>query len=186
MDQRRSGQSRPGRKLIHLCMTKRSNHKLKRMKKPGIRARATNAYYTAEQSIRKPATIAPRIQAFLLSLWKARGGGYYGLGYVITFVGLEISLFFSDVTETEGVTNFVSEQVVGLIFRFAFESIINSFLALIWPALLIGKFGSMGILFLAGSFILFQWGVKPRLDGWLQLATAEQPTQEENYNDQKQ
>ena len=157
-------------------MAKRNKHTPKRTKKPGIRTRAANAYHSAEQSIREPASIFPRIRAFLLSLWQARGGGFYGLGYVITFISLEISLFFTDVGETEGVADFVSEQVMSLVFRFAFESILNSFLALIWPALFIGKFGAIGILILAGAFILFQWGIKPRLDNWLDLEEIDPST----------
>ena len=157
-------------------MAKHSKLKPKRTKKPGIRVRAANAYLSAEQSVREPASIAPRVRTFLLGLWKARGGGYYGLGYVVTFISLEISMFFTDVGETDGVADFVSEQLMSLVFRFAFESILNSFLALIWPALLIGKFGSAGILFLAGSFVLFQWGIKPGLDNWLHLGDVKPST----------
>jgi len=164
-------------------MAKRTKHTSKRTKKTGIKARASNAYTTAEQSIRKPASIAPRIRAFLLSLWRARGGGYYGLGYVITFISLEISMFFTDVGETQGVADFLSEQLMSLVFRFAFESLINSFLALIWPALIIGTFGTTGILVLAGSFVLFQWGIKPSLDNWLHLTDSNSSTGDQDNHD---
>ncbi len=145
-------------------MARDRKKRINKPKKPGLKTRAANAYLTTEQSIRNPTTIGPRVRAFLLGLWKARGGGYYGLGYVITFVSLEISMFFTDVNESEGLSDFVSEQVVSLIFRFAFESILNSFLALIWPVLLISRFELNGVIILAASFIIFQWGIKPRLD----------------------
>ena len=172
--QHRSGQTAGQATVTY--MAKRSKNTPKRTKKPGIRVRAANAYLTAEQSIREPASIAPRIRAFLLKLWKARGGGYYGLGYVITFISLEISMFFVEVGETEGVVDFVGEQIMSLVFRFAFESFINSLLALIWPVLLLGKFGSIGILILVGSFILFQWGIKPGLDNWFELSDTNSST----------
>ena len=150
-------------------MVRGRKNSIKRPKKPGLKARAANAYLTTEESIRNPTSIGPRLRTFLLSLWKAKGGGYYGLGYVITFVSLEISMFFTDVNESDGVSNFVSEQIMSLIFRFEFESILNSFLALIWPALLIGWLELNGVIILAVTFIIFQWGIKPRLDEKLNI-----------------
>jgi len=125
--------------------------------------------------VRDPKSLGPRFNRFLLELWKSRGGGFYGLGYVITFVWLEISLFFGDVAESEGVTDFVTQQITEWLFRFAFESMLNSLMALVWPFLVINRFATNGILALIAGYLLFQHLVKPRLDDWLAAIPTDVP-----------
>jgi len=95
-------------------------------------------------------------------MWRSRGGGYYGLGYVISYFVLEIRMLVGDVQDAEGVAAFMTEQV----FSFFIESIINGFVALLWPLLLIDEYGLWGVGFLiAGYFVFVSW-VKPGLERW--------------------
>ena len=74
-------------------------------------------------------------------LWRKHGGGYYALLAVGTFVYLEIRALTESFFEADGVKDFVSSEILEAIFTFGIKTIINSFIAGIWPVLWIGRMG---------------------------------------------
>ena len=103
----------------------------------------------------------------MLGLWKVRGGGFYGLGYVVTFVYLEITMLLEDVTEAEGVVDFVSNQLLEMVFRYFTESILNAVQAFIWPLVLISEYGPWMILALGGAYVLWDRLLDRPIRDWL-------------------
>ena len=47
----------------------------------------------------EPMSLGTIAREAAVTLWSSRGGGFYGLGYVVTFVVLEIRLFASQVPD---------------------------------------------------------------------------------------
>ena len=74
-------------------------------------------------------------------LWRKHGGGYYALLAVGTFVYLEVRALSESFFESEGVRDFVSSEILEAIFTFGIKTIINSFIAGIWPFVWISRMG---------------------------------------------
>ena len=74
-------------------------------------------------------------------LWRKHGGGYYALLAVGTFVYLEVRSLTESFFEADGVKDFVSGEIIEAIFTFGIKTIINSFLAGIWPLIWISRMG---------------------------------------------
>lgn len=74
-------------------------------------------------------------------LWRKHGGGYYALLAVGTFVYLEVSALTESFFEADRVRDFVSSEILEAIFTFGIKTIINSFIAGIWPLVWIRGMG---------------------------------------------
>ena len=104
----------------------------------------------------------------LIRIWRIRGGGLYGLGFMITFVILEIRGVVGDVSETESVEQFVLQQLFEIAFRFIGETILNTIKAFIWPVFVIDALGFLvGIAVLIAAFVGFDRLARPRIEAWL-------------------
>ena len=101
------------------------------------------------------------------AVWSARGGGLYACGFVLTFLWLEITTFFSEVAAANSVGEFVSEQLFEFVIRFTVQSIQNTVSAFIWPVAIIQWSPAWGGLILGGMYFVFAKFVKHRLEGWL-------------------
>ncbi len=121
----------------------------------------------AKQIHENPKSIGTMIRDGLVSVWRARGGGFYGLGYLITFIVLEIRLVVGDVSESEGVVDFVSNQMIEFIFRFGVQSFINGFLAFMWPVYVLDWLGVWSIAMLVVGYLVFERVLRPIVEGWL-------------------
>ncbi|MEM7414530.1 MAG: hypothetical protein AAF389_03475 [Gemmatimonadota bacterium] len=66
-------------------------------------------------------------------IWRKHGGGYYALLAVGTFVYLEIRSLSDSFFEADGVRDFVEAELFEAIVTFGLETILNTFLAGIWP-----------------------------------------------------
>ena len=120
-----------------------------------------------KQLYREPRSIVSLMRGWLLSLWQARGGGFFGLGYVITFIGLQIRTFTSGIFGSDSVSDYVLQQALEFVFRICIESLINVFLALLWPAFLLAWLGAWGIPILLGGYFGFERGLRPLVETWL-------------------
>ncbi len=69
----------------------------------------------------------------MLRIWRVRGGGFYGLGYVIAFVVLEVRAFVGNFEGDGDITSMIAQEVLGFFFRFAAQSFLNGFIAFGWP-----------------------------------------------------
>ena len=112
---------------------------------------------------RNPRALPTMIQRWLVRLWRSKGGGYYGFGFVVTFVVLEIRMLLADWQESEGFAEFVGQQLLEFAFRFFIESFVNSLLALVWPLLLMGQLELWGVGLLVAGYFVFERAIKPRL-----------------------
>ena len=74
-------------------------------------------------------------------IWRKHGGGYYALVAVGTFVYLEVRALTESFFEADGVKDFVSSEILEAIFTFGIKTIINSFMAGIWPLVWITRMG---------------------------------------------
>ena len=92
---------------------------------------------------------------WLGKLWSTGGGGFYGLGYLATFLWLEAKLLASEVGEAEGVVDFVSSQAIERITRLAIDSFVNSVNAFLWPVKLIAAYELWGVGMLIVGSVLY-------------------------------
>ncbi len=141
-------------------VSKRTSDKKPKAKKEG---RIKRYQRQARQIHEDPKSIGTMIRDGLVGVWRARGGGFYGLGYLITFIWLEIQLLFGDVAESDGVVDFVSSQMIELFFR----SFVNGFLAFLWPVYVLQWMDGWGIALLVGGYFVFEKGLRPAVEGWL-------------------
>ena len=115
----------------------------------------------------------------ILGLWKIRGGGFYGLGYVVTFIYLEVTMFVEEVVEAEGVVDFVSNQLLEMMFKYFTESILNAIQAFIWPLVLISAYGAWMIVALGIAYLLWDRFLDRRIRAWLDRVVPEEETEKE-------
>lgn len=103
----------------------------------------------------------------LRTMWDARGGGFYACGFVITFVLLEIRTLAGEIAGADGFVSFFTEQFFEFILRFSVQSITNTVYALIWPALVVGRYELYGIAVLGLGYLAFTHVLKEPLARWL-------------------
>ncbi|MEM9741498.1 MAG: hypothetical protein AAF918_02315 [Pseudomonadota bacterium] len=112
-----------------------------------------------------------RTRRWLLRMWRLRGGGFYGLGFVLVFVVHEVRSLFGQVAESTSAADFLTSQALEMVIRLFSESWINFLYAAIWPLLLLGWAGGYGFLMLILGFVVFdRWG-KPALNAFFELET---------------
>ena len=125
-----------------------------------LRRRFDSIVATATLIRAEPREIGTLMREAAISLWSSRGGGFYGLGYVITFIVLEVRTLFSDVATSDTIVGFIGQEVTQVFFRMAFESLLNSFLAFLWPLLVLQALSNWGIVVLVlGWWSYGKWAV---------------------------
>lgn len=114
-----------------------------------------------------PSALLKLIKRSIRTVWDARGGGLYACGFVLTFVFLEIRMFFLDIYSAESVGNFFTGQISELLFKYVGQSIENTISAFMWPVFVIELHSTWGVGILAGMFVLFPMFIKEPLERWL-------------------
>lgn len=114
-----------------------------------------------------PADLLKLIKRSLRTIWDARGGGLYACGFIVTFVYLEIRMFFVDIYEAESVSGYFSSQATELLFKYIGESFQNTISAFMWPVHIIELDSTWGVLILAALFVVFPKFFKEPLERWL-------------------
>ncbi|NBC23285.1 MAG: hypothetical protein GVY21_07420 [Gammaproteobacteria bacterium] len=112
----------------------------------------------------EPRTALTLIRSWLVGLWTARGGGLYGLGVVVSFLILEARMIAGDLAESSGVADFLVGEFLEFVFRLGFMSVVNGFLALLWPLWVLERLGFWGIVLLAGAYAAFEYGLRPLVE----------------------
>ena len=132
----------------------------------------------AVEVYREPRTLRRHLREGFVAVWISRGGGFYGLGWMTTFLVLELQFFASEVAESEGVFEFLGGQVIEYLLRFGLMSVVNSFQALIWPAFVLQWLGGYGIALLIGGYFGFEKVLRPLVEDWFpELADARRQTE---------
>jgi len=119
----------------------------------------------AREIYREPRTIRTHLLQGFVSLWSARGGGFYGLGWSLTFIALEVQFFVSEVAQSNGIFDFVGGQLIEYVLRFGLMSVVNSLLALVWPVHVLQWLGGYGIVVLIAGFFAFEHFLRPLVEG---------------------
>ena len=134
---------------------------------------------------RQPSAILPLLRGWLVNLWASRGGGFYGFGYVVTFIALEIRSLSGSLTTVSGLVG----QVVQYVLRFSVDSVRNVVSAMIWPAHLFEWLGGpAGLVALAAGYAAFELAIRPLVQAWLPEvgeAIAEQERRRQEKRDRK-
>lgn len=114
----------------------------------------------------EPRRIMRLLRDWLLRLWAARGGGFYGLGVVVTFLVLEVRMLLGDVSGSDSVADFLVGELLEYVFRLGFLSFLNGFVALLWPAFLLEWLGAWGIAVLVCAYLTFERMLRPTVEAW--------------------
>ena len=133
-----------------------------------------------------------------LRMWRSRGGGFYGLGYVVAFIVLEIQGTISSwESASDNIAGVVMQEVLQFVFRFAAQSMLNGFLALGWPIFVVDKLGGAGLVLVAVAWWLFDRYARPWIaerlpgdphaapaadDAWAEGAGSRGPSQDGSAN----
>ena len=105
-----------------------------------------------------------KFRSWFRKVWKVRGGGLYACGFAVTFLVLEIGSLADDVLGIGAVFN---GQVLSFLINFMFDSLLNTFYALIWPVYVVQWKMPLGAIALGVAFWLFPIYLKPPIEGWL-------------------
>ena len=108
-------------------------------------------------------------------VWKVRGGGLYACGYAITFVVLEVTTVIGELAESTSIGNFLSEQLIEFVFRFASESMVNLLMALMWPVFVVQWQPPFGAIGLGLAYLAFAKYLKKPISDWLLPETENEP-----------
>lgn len=114
-----------------------------------------------------PSEVLRIFRRFARTVWRARGGGFYACGFVITFVLLEIRMFFLDIFEAEGIGDYLQELVTEKVFKYLGDSIENTVSAFIWPVYFIELYPPWGMVCLGAMYVVFSKLLKKPIEGWL-------------------
>jgi hypothetical protein len=115
---------------------------------------------------REPAAAGAIARESAVALWSSRGGGFYGLGYLITFVILEVRMFVTGIETSDDVVAFLGQQMLEMFLRIAFESLGNVLQAFLWPLLWLSALGNWGIAVLIGGWWGYGRFLAPRVARW--------------------
>ena len=148
---------------------KRKPDKPSYVKRMGDRAKLVGSL--GETLVREPKAFpkktAHAMRPWFRKVWKARGGGLYACGFVLTFVYLEASMLIGEILAATGVVSFFTEQLIELPFRFLSESLTNLVYAFLWPIPLLEFSPPWGFAILAAIYLIFAKFIKEPLTQWL-------------------
>ena len=149
--------------------------KKKKEKKPSMRQRFAARGREAQRLGRVlrdepsslPGEILTKIRRSFRTVWSARGGGLYACGFIVTFVFLEVRMFFVDIIEAESVGDYVTEQTFEIFFKYLGESLANTIAAFLWPVTLLQYRPPTGFIILVAMYAVFSTLIKKPLERWL-------------------
>ncbi len=147
-----------------------------RMKNRGREAKALGQVL-ADEPKSFPSALLRLVRRSLRTVWDARGGGLYACGFVLTFIYLEIRMFFVDIFAAESVGDFFTGQLSELLFKYVGQSIENTVHAFIWPVHVIRFQSPWGLGVLAALYLLFPVFIKEPLEEWLFEDAVENDTE---------
>ena len=124
--------------------------------------RLTEAVGSIRHAIAEPRSVPLQIRDTYLRMWRSRGGGFYGLGYVVAFIALEIQAYIGSwESASDNIAGLVMQEVLQFLFRFAVQSMLNGLLALGWPIFVVAKLGGVGLALVAVAWWSFDRWARP-------------------------
>jgi hypothetical protein len=121
-----------------------------------------------------------RFMAWCVRIWRVRGGGLYALGFLVTFLFLEVrELLTDDIPTFLQLPDLYFGTVLALVIDFLIDTLRNTLLAFLWPVLLAGWQPPVGIISLLVAAMIFPRYIKQHIEDWfLRHAPAEDPEPE--------
>jgi len=107
------------------------------------------------------------VKAGLIKLWSTGGGGFYGLGYLITFVWYEVQLLAREMAGADGIIDFLTEQLLERVLRLAIDSFGNSIKAFLWPVWVMSEYELWGMGALVVGSLLYARYLHQRIVAYL-------------------
>lgn len=105
---------------------------------------------------------------WIRGLWEVRGGGMYALGFIATFLYLEIREFlFDDIPQLYNLSGDIVGGLIAFAIDFFVDTLMNTIAAFMWPYYLFQWQSPWGIVLLVAGFLLFPVFVKEPLEQWL-------------------
>lgn len=120
----------------------------------------------AREAWDEPGSVLRWSRDWLVRLWITKGAGFYGLGYVITFITLEARSLSGDFGGGTDFAGFIASQFVQFIIRFSVESFLNAIFAVIWPIWVLQWLEGWGLVALIAGFIVFRFVIRPSVETW--------------------
>jgi len=114
-----------------------------------------------------PREVGGLVRRSLRRIWDARGGGLYACGFLVTFLYLEVTMFFGDIADADSVTGFITGQVGEMLFKYLGQSFMNTITAFMWPVYVIQVKPPWGLAALVGAFVIFDKFLKAKVALWL-------------------
>lgn len=114
-----------------------------------------------------PGALLDVVRRSFRTVWDARGGGLYAIGYVLTFLWLEMMMFVGDLMAAESVGGFFGEQIFEMLFRYLGESLQNMIAALIWPVHVVTFAPPWGAIAFGLAYAAFDSLFKESIEAWL-------------------
>lgn len=112
----------------------------------------------------EPRSAGTLIRDGLIGIWGARGGGFYGLGYVAAFVLLEARTMVVEFQGSDSLASFLGGELVQYVLRLGLMSFVNAAIAFVWPLLVVERLGGWGLLVLAAGYLAFERWLRPTLE----------------------
>jgi hypothetical protein len=153
-----------------------------RQKPHWLRRRIDKSVGTVRTVVAEPRSISTMLHDGLLKIWRTRGGGFYGLGYVVCFVVLEVRAFIGNFEGDGDAMTMVLQEVAGFVFRFTAQSFLNTLLAFLWPAFVIEYLEGWGILLIGGGWVVFDRWMKPQINARMPRLRRADPESPEASN----
>ena len=104
------------------------------------------------------------VRSNLISLFRSRGGGLYALGYVVSFVVLEVLEIPDLLTDLAGFFSgdgsFVG-SLLALMVDFFVDTLRNVIYSFVWPGFFLQLTGPIGVAFLAVGFATYNRILRP-------------------------
>jgi hypothetical protein len=168
----------PEQESVQEAARRRSRRKGRAKRRPWLKRRIKRSVKTVRGVVVEPHKVPSQVRAALLKIWRTRGGGFYGLGYVVAFVVLEVRAFVGNFEGDGDVASMIVQEVLQFFFRFAAQSFINGFIAFGWPVFVLDYLGGWGLLLLGAGWVAFEYLAKPLINARLpELAAREEPPQ---------
>ena len=117
----------------------------------------------------------PWHRRWLAKVWLTYGGGLYAVGYAVTFLYLEVRTILEEIVESTGVLDFLTNNLLDFVFRFASDSIANMVHAFIWFVPMLGYRSPLGIILLGIGFLVFDIYLRKPVGDWLLREESESP-----------
>jgi hypothetical protein len=114
-----------------------------------------------------PRSAGGLIRGGLLGVWRSRGGGFYGLGYLLTFVVLEARTVVGELDTSDTLVAFIGDQLLEYLLRLGFMSFVNVLLAFIWPLFVLEHLAGWGVLLLVVGYFGFERWLRPLIESAL-------------------